>query len=124
MNATGNFNWADYLALARSLAQFPDLGVNDETILRCAISRAYYAAFCHARNYARDRHGLALRYNGEDHFLVKKHFTTRRAQGVALKLDQLRLMRNQCDYADAMTDLTKLLPRALAEAEMVIAILK
>jgi hypothetical protein len=92
--------------------------------MRCAISRAYYAAFCHARNYARDRHGLALRYTGDDHFLVKKHFTARRAQGVAIKLDKLRRMRNECDYEDAVLDLPKLLTMALADAEMVIVILK
>lgn len=119
-----NFNWDEYLDLARALAKLPNLGVSAEALLRCALSRAYYAAFCHARNYARDRHGLLPRYNGDDHSLVKNHFRTRRAQGVALKLDKLRKMRNQCDYADAVIDLPKLLPIALVEAQMVIAILK
>lgn len=119
-----NFTWDEYLSLASALAQLPNLGVSDEALMRCAISRAYYAAFCHARNYARDRHGLALRYTGDDHFLVKNHFANRRARGVAMKLDRLRDLRNQCDYGDAVNDLPKLLPHALTEARMVIAILK
>jgi hypothetical protein len=41
-----NFNWAEYLTLARALAKFPNLGVSADAIMRCAISRAYYAAFC------------------------------------------------------------------------------
>jgi hypothetical protein len=88
--------------------------------LRSAVSRAYYAAFCHAR----DRHGLTLRYTSDDHFLVKQHFMTRRARGVAAKLDWLRLARNKCDYEDSVANLTVLLATALQEAQMVIAILK
>jgi hypothetical protein len=93
-------------------------------LLRSAISRAYYAAFCHARNYARDLHGLRLSYNGDDHSLVRRHFRTRRERGVVSKLDNLREMRNVCDYEDDVPELPKWLPIALAEAQMVIAILK
>lgn len=92
--------------------------------MRSAVSRAYYAAFCHARNHARDRHGLKLRYTGDDHLLVKQHFMTRRERGVAGKLDWLRQARNKCDYEDAVADLATLLTTALQEAELVIGILK
>ena len=119
-----SFDWKEYLALAHSLQQHAAAGLNQEAALRSAVSRAYYSAFCHARNHARDRHGLNLRYTGDDHFLVKQHFMIRRARGVAGKLDWLRHARNKCDYEDSVTSLATLLSSALQEAQMVIAILK
>lgn len=118
------FDWTDYLSLARLLQAQAHPGISQEAFLRCAVSRAYYAAFCHARNYARDRHGLAPRYNGDDHSLVRRHFQTRREKGVASKLADLRAWRNMCDYNDVLPDLPAMLAKALAEAQKVIAILK
>ncbi len=119
-----DFAWTKYLSLARFLQTQSETSVGQEAFLRCAISRAYYAAFCHARNYARDRHGLRLRYNGDDHALVRRHFQARREKGVATKLHDLNEWRNLCDYEDAVTDLPKLLTFALTEAQKIIAILK
>ena len=118
------FAWAEYLSVAQFIHSQAPAGASQEALLRCAISRAYYAAFCHARNYARDRHGFVPRYNGDDHSLVRRHFSTRRERGVANKLDNLRDWRNICDYEDHVADLLKWLPIALAEAQAVIAILK
>ena len=42
-----NFDWKKYLDLAEDLAQ----NKSDEAKLRASVSRAYYAAFCNARNY-------------------------------------------------------------------------
>ncbi len=118
------FDWADYLRLAQLLQSQSAPGVSQEAIARCAVSRAYYAAFCHARNYARDRHGLIPRYNGDDHALVKRHFLSRRERGVSVKLENLRNWRNLCDYSDVVSDLPALLSQSLAEAQKVIAILR
>lgn len=117
------FNWADYLSLAQSLHTQSNLNTSQEAMFRCAVSRAYYAAFGHARNYARDRHGLVLRYNGDDHSLLRRHFQTRRQRGVADKLEDLRQWRNLCDYEDSINNLPVMLTKALEEAEKVIAIL-
>ena len=119
-----DFDWKAYLDLARFLQQHSASSTQPEAALRSAISRAYFAAFCHARNYARDRHGLQLRYSGDDHYLVKQHFSNRRERGVAQKLNRLREWRNKCDYEDSIPDLATLLGGALSEAQMVIAILK
>ena len=43
------FDWEEYFNLAQELA-----GTNEEAKLRSAVSRAYYSAFCLARNYLRD----------------------------------------------------------------------
>jgi hypothetical protein len=42
-----DFCWRNYLNLAKELAKTTD----DEAYLRSSISRAYYAAFCNARNF-------------------------------------------------------------------------
>ena len=59
-----NFNWVDYFELSLNLAGISAIsecssiskGDNprSEACLRASISRAYYAAFCIARNYLRD----------------------------------------------------------------------
>lgn len=119
-----SFDWADYLRLAQFLQSQSAPDVNQEAIYRCAVSRAYYAAFCHARNYARDRHGFIPRYTGDDHGVVKRHFLSRRERGVAIKLENLRNWRNLYDYADSIKDLSGILNDALTEAQKIIAILK
>lgn len=118
------FDWRDYLSLAQTLQSAPTSGVNPEAVLRSAVSRAYYAAFCHARNNARDRHGLVPRYSGDDHSLVRRHFQARRAKGVGDVLEDLRKWRNICDYADSVNNLPGILTSAINGAQKVIAILK
>jgi hypothetical protein len=118
------FDWKDYLEIAHALRSQAGNGLPPEAALRSAVSRAYYAAFCHARNYAHERHGLPLRYTADDHGLVKRHFQTRRARTVADRLDALRQIRNKCDYENTVLQLESLLITALQDAQTVIAILK
>ena len=55
-----NFDWSEYLNLAQELAGRPTSLSNEEARLRSAISRAYYAAFCKARNHLRDNENLLI----------------------------------------------------------------
>ena len=118
------FDWAEYLKIARFLQEQSGNSLSEEAAFRCAVSRAYYAAFCHARNYARDRHGLTPRYTADDHSLVRRHFQSRKAAGIAIKLDNLRQWRNSCDYNDSVPNIALLLSSALTEAQKVFDILK
>lgn len=61
------FDWREYLTLAENLCTNSHTFPNQEACFRVAISRAYYAAFCTARNYAKDYDRLILRKTGEDH---------------------------------------------------------
>ena len=94
------FDWREYLNLGRFL-QDGITRFSPESASRCTISRAYYAAFCHARNYARDRANFIPTNTPEDHTLVRDHFAVSRNQ-VSLSLDLLRQWRNKCDYADVI----------------------
>ena len=83
------------------------------------MSRSYYAAFCHARNYARDHQRFFPSNKADDHGRVRLHFKTRGEITVAMSLDRLRQWRNQCDYDDTISGLTVLLSSAIAEAQKI-----
>ncbi len=87
--------------------------------MRSAISRAYYAAFCHVRNYARDQHGFSPGYTADDHQQVRDHYRTRGQNDVARRLNQLRQWRNTCDYTDTVYNLPFISARAIAEAQQI-----
>ncbi len=114
-----SFNWADYLSLAEALFKTPNTPGPDEASFRSAISRAYYAAFCNARNFARDREGLNLPQTAKDYQLVIAHFQgsqdpTRRK--IARNLRRLRDHRNKADYEDSLTR-----PNALTQSALTLA---
>jgi hypothetical protein len=117
------FRWAEFLDLARSLhAQGATTG--QEAALRSAVSRAYYAAFCHARNYARDKQGYRPSYDGRDHHNVREHYRTRRVgTRVCRGLGQLLTWRRICDYEDQADNLGAVARQAIGWAEEVIALL-
>jgi len=61
------FDWSEYLKLAQELAGQTVSPANEEAKLRSSVSRAYYAAFCKARNYLRDIEGCSIPSTPEAH---------------------------------------------------------
>jgi len=112
------FAWIEYLALARYLQNHEHSSFVQEAALRCAVSRAYYAAFCHSRNYARDHQGFVPNHKGDDQRRIKEHFKTRDVT-IAQALQRLREWRNYCDYDDTVPGLIEILPRAITEAQKI-----
>ena len=99
------FDWKQYLELARELVRLSEsrnAGPN-EAMLRSVVSRAYYAAFCHARNYSRDWLNFQPNNTADDHGRLRAFLKSGKRRGVAVKLDQLRQWRNEADYSDSMT---------------------
>jgi hypothetical protein len=107
------FNWHDYLDLARWLQANTPPGISTEAAGRAAVSRAYFAAFCYARNYARDYLAFVPRDDDSDHGRLRAHLRLSRRHGTAAALERLRDTRNECDYYD---DLTKSVTVMLADA--------
>jgi len=102
-----SFDWTEFLRLARILQGGPEsqaLRVTSETRVRCAFSRAYYAAFCYARNHARDNMAFTPSGSGDDHWLVPDHYKNKRMPGIADTLKKLGGWRKQCDYDDAIPE--------------------
>ena len=61
------FDWKGFLALAHELQRQAATAAEPEPLLRSAVSRAYFAAYCHARNYARDYLSFDPREDVDDH---------------------------------------------------------
>lgn len=61
------FDWREYLELAKELVSQANSGYSAEAAERSAVSRAYYAAFCHARNDAETFLGFQRTGRPEDH---------------------------------------------------------
>lgn len=113
------FDWREYLALAQYLQSQGNGTFSQEAAHRCAVSRAYYAAFCHARNYARDHQGFNLTRDPNEHERVRSHFQQRGNTAVATDLALLRQWRNQCDYHDTSANFALMLVGAIAGAQRI-----
>jgi uncharacterized protein (UPF0332 family) len=122
-----NFDWAGFLTLADALLRDPNLPGPEEASLRSAISRAYYAAFCSARNFARDNEGLVPTGKATDHELARSHFETsgdRARWKIATDLGRLRDNRNRADYDDVLSRPIPLAQSSVAVARSVLNTLK
>ena len=119
MSNFSNFDWNDYFKLSLDLAGISDTSEcskisegdcnKPEAYLRASISRAYYAAFCIARNYMRDelcdpRLNMKKKDNDiNEHKYVADELTHSKDGNLSKagkKLSRLRTYRNQADYDD------------------------
>ena len=114
------FRWRDFIAVASDLNEGILTSEVPEAYARCAVSRAYYAAFCHARNYARDHYQYTPANHAGDHQLVRQELLVHRQFAVARRLDKLRKWRNQCDYRDDVSDVMDTPAKALELARQVL----
>ncbi|MBR8366923.1 HEPN domain-containing protein [Burkholderia sp. AU19243] len=86
----------EFLAVARELHQGAQN--TEEAKLRSAISRAYYAAFLYARDAA-----CIADLSSTVHALTRQHYSKIGEAKVALRLDSLRVSRNDADYEMALS---------------------
>lgn len=114
------FDWKEFLGLAIELTGRTGSGYSAEAADRTAVSRAYYAAFCWARNYAESRLGFRRTGRAQDHTHLRKHLTRRGKPQMASRLNRLRGWRNNCDYDDQVPDIGNLVKSALKTADKVI----
>ena len=125
------FDWSEYLNLAQELAATnSDSSANREAKLRSAISRAYYATFCLARNYLRDieKDPRLSRKNRDinEHQYVAEEFIyhpTKMKNMVRIgeNLSRLRELRNKADYEDTFYNLQREARTALMLAQNIIS---
>jgi hypothetical protein len=121
------FDWREFLNLARWLKDqaSANAGFSTEAAYRCAMGRAYYAAFGHAHRYARTWLNFLGKTRPEDksqeHGALRAFLKSKRRAKVAEKLNQLRYWRNQSDYEEDLQgfDFPTELDAALQAAEYV-----
>ncbi len=97
------FDWETFLVLAEELAQR-----SDESSQRSAVSRAYYAAFCSARNFLHDEKTYIPKGSGEDHKKVWNHFQQsgdKVRRRIGNNGNSLKKMRSNADYENEWTRL-------------------
>lgn len=104
-----SFDWSQYLHLAEELRETAARSIVEEAKLRSAVSRAYYAAFCKARNYLRhiDR-DPNIPEDGRIHSYIKNEFvksSDRVRRRIGSNLDRLRSDRRKADYDNAVPGL-------------------
>ncbi|MBE9218098.1 HEPN domain-containing protein [Dolichospermum flos-aquae] len=107
-----NFNWLSYLEVAKILVQEVNSSCKQETDLslkeakiRSSISRAYYSAFCLARNYLRDIENDSELQNLKTDvhkYVINKFLACENPElrEIGEELGMLRRMRNLADYND------------------------
>lgn len=69
-----------------------------ETIARTIISRAYYSAFLHAREYLRAKHNIHFTDTGEDHIIVENQLMKKVDRQLGSTIRTLRENRGAADY--------------------------
>src|SRR5689334_22275585 len=117
------FDWQEYLSLAASIIAQMSTAYSREAAERSAVSRAYYAAFCHARNYAQQHLNYAPAHSGADHWRIRDHFRRRGMPVIAARLDTMHGWRTQCDYDDSVANISIMAQSAISTARRVISAL-
>ncbi len=122
-----SFNWSEYYTLAQELTSKSATSSMQEAMLRSAISRAYYAAFCEARNHLiyTDAEIFPARVNVHAYVGEKfKKSNDLARRKIGRLLHHLRSLRNEADYQDTFSGkLTGRTRAALLEAEEVLRLL-
>jgi hypothetical protein len=114
------FNWYEYLLLAQYLDK--DIKFNHpEALQRSAVSRAYYAAFCSAREYATSKYKTKFQASSDVHLDVRILFSTKNRKDISDNLNDLRLLRNKCDYNNDVKNLHAIVNQAIQLADEIIS---
>ncbi len=120
-----SFDWSQCLNLSNELAPRPINPTTEEAKLRSAISRAYYANYCKARNHLRDKENLSISSDNFHRFVINQFTksTDRNRKDLGKDLDRLRIHRIKADYDDEFLGLAPSTEVALRLAEKVMATL-
>ena len=118
-----NFDWSQYLNLAKEFLGQPTPPASQEAKMRSAISRAYYAAFMSARNYLQETEGYSIPTTADAHKYVLQQFkqsSDRERQNIGRNLENLRRDRNAADYKHNVPDLFKISKIAVKRSQRVL----
>lgn len=115
-----SFDWKDFLKLAEMLKDQSSLGLREARIRTC-VGRAYFAAFCVARDYAERHLGFQPTRRAEDHKSVMEKLKEKKNDAASC-LARLRQWRNECDYKENLAgkDMSDLVTSALKDAHRVV----
>jgi len=119
-----SFDWLEYLYLAQELTGQSARSSTQEAKSRSAASRAYYAAFCKARNFLRAQKNVHIPNTGRAHRLVWQWFegnSSDEVKQIGVEGNRLKEDRRKADYDDAVPNLSSLATEALELSGKIIA---
>ena len=99
-----SFDWTEFYHFACGLAGHTVQPPSDETKSRIAISRAYYAAFCTARNFLRDADNINIS-STDSHRVVRETFkgsADKNRVRIGNQLNELMQYRQHADYDESL----------------------
>lgn len=118
------FSWAQFVEIARYLKNQGDTSETlQEAAYRCSVSRAYYGAYRHAENYAKDTGQYVPNGIGTDHGELRSWFKGRDRKEISRRLSRLHQWRKECDYDEpllSITNLSQCVSDSINEAQRVI----
>jgi hypothetical protein len=114
------FNWYEYFLLAQYLEKECKFSYS-EALQRSAVSRAYYAAFCSAREYAISKYQKKFRPDSDVHLEVRITFKEKKRDDISDNLNDLRLLRNKCDYNNDVKNLHIIVKQAIQLADDIVS---
>jgi uncharacterized protein (UPF0332 family) len=112
------FTWGEYYELADELIHSKKLNLK-ESRSRSAVSRAYYAAFHTALQFAIDYYPDFVPSNNHAHKVVIEWFESNEPK-VGVELNQLLIFRKQCDYDDAVDKLDHISQKSIMLSKKII----
>lgn len=123
-----SFDWREFLILAEGLVSHPESLGSPEASFRSAASRAYYAAYQCALEFACEE-GFEPYYGESGHVYLQKHFSRHRPSDktyrkISVQLNRLRDLRVKADYQPALPGSPESLARsAIGMANIVLTCL-
>lgn len=118
-----SFDWSHYLVVAEELFREAENTTYKDASFRCAISRAYYAAFHSAKIKLYDKWNVPVSRDAGAHREVKEYYEKKNMKMIALNLERMRIDRNKADYSDVVKDLKTVAQETLRRANKVISAL-
>ena len=118
------FDWKSLVEVAKELSRQAAGSSHPEAFYRSALSRAYFGAYGHAREYAAKFLGFVPRQASEDHGRLRAHLQRKRRSGDADRVGILRQLRNEADYESEFPtppDWASAVVKAVSLAERVFA---
>jgi len=114
-----NFNWEDFLNVARSLTGTPRRTPSEESKRRCAVSRAYYSAFNVTRKSLANKGLVQSKRVGiqEEIIDLLTNSDNEDWRNIGMTLDRLKVERVKADYHDTFRGIDKKVNEVLKDAE-------
>ncbi len=122
------FSWSQFVEIAEHLKEQGDAEeIPQEAAYRCAVSRAYYGAYRHAQNYAKESWGYTPKSDGTDHKRMRTSFEKKGMMSISRNLRRLHQWRKECDYNEPfekIENLSHCVTDSISVANAVITALK